>query len=83
MEKKIYHSRQYNIHKRGLPTNSSAGFMAAIIAIIIGVIAFAFGLTALILVLLLRSTVNSSLGKSTCFDLLYFLQTRIVFFYIF
>jgi hypothetical protein len=53
--------------------------MAAIIAIIIGVIAFAFGLTALILVLLLRSTVANSLGKTTRFGLFYFLQQELFF----
>jgi hypothetical protein len=37
--------------------------MAAIIAIIIGIIAFAFALTSLILVLLLRATVANELGK--------------------
>ena len=44
--------------------------MAAVIAIIIGGIAFALGLTAFILVLLLRSTVATSLGKNECFGLL-------------
>jgi hypothetical protein len=38
--------------------------MGAIIAIIIAIIAFAFGLTALILVLLLRSTVAANFGKN-------------------
>jgi len=38
--------------------------MAAIIGIIIGVIAFAFALTSLVLVLLLRSTVAAQLGKN-------------------
>jgi hypothetical protein len=38
--------------------------MAAIIGIIIGAIAFAFALTSLVLVLLLRSTVAAQLGKN-------------------
>ncbi len=36
--------------------------MTAVIGVIIGIIGIAFGLAALILVLLLRSTVNASLG---------------------
>ncbi|CAF0853859.1 unnamed protein product [Rotaria sp. Silwood1] len=54
--------KYYNAGDEGPYTTSSASFMTAIIGIIIAVIAFAFALTALILVLLLRSTVDSRLG---------------------
>ncbi len=46
---------------------SSTSFMTGVIAIIIGAIAFAFGMTSLVLVLLLRSTVNAQLGKKKMF----------------
>jgi hypothetical protein len=46
--------------------------MAAIIAMIIGCIAFALGLTAFILVLQLRSTVAASLGKNEFSALVFF-----------
>jgi hypothetical protein len=46
--------------------------MAATIAIIIGVIAFALGLTAFILVLELRSTVAAYLGKNEFSALVFF-----------
>ncbi|CAF3424622.1 unnamed protein product [Rotaria sp. Silwood1] len=42
--------------------SSSAHFLTSVVAIMIGCIAFAFSLTALVLVLLLRSTVDSKLG---------------------
>ena len=37
--------------------------MIAIIGMVIGIIAFVFALTSLILVLLLRSTISNALGK--------------------
>ncbi|UJR23712.1 hypothetical protein I4U23_026693 [Adineta vaga] len=55
----------YAVHGRKLSTKSSASFMAAVIAIIIGIIAFALALTAFILLLLLRSTVEAQLSNST------------------
>ena len=60
----FHHRRNYTDYDRRLAARSSASCMAATIAIIIGIIGFAFGLTSLVLVLLLRSTVASQLGKN-------------------
>ncbi|CAF1601975.1 unnamed protein product [Adineta ricciae] len=51
----------YAVHGKKRTTKSSASLMASIIAILIGLIAFALALTAFILVLLLRSTVDANL----------------------
>lgn len=47
-----------------MAARSSASCMGAVIAMVIGLIAFAFGLTALILVLLLRSSVETKFGSN-------------------
>ncbi|CAF4219400.1 unnamed protein product, partial [Rotaria sp. Silwood2] len=60
--------KYYNVHGKRLYATSSVSLMTAIIGIIIAIIAFAFGLTALILVLLLRSTVDSKLADDVCDD---------------
>ncbi|CAF0877439.1 unnamed protein product [Adineta ricciae] len=51
----------YAVHGKNHTTKTSASLMASIIAILIGLIAFALALTAFILVLLLRSTVDANL----------------------
>ncbi|CAF3352343.1 unnamed protein product [Rotaria socialis] len=48
-----------------LNERENASFMTAIIAIVIGVVAFAFGLSALIVALLVRATVESKLASNS------------------
>lgn len=56
------YSRNQNIRVRRFYNRSGAGFMVGIIGIVVGTIAFAFGLSALILAMILQSTVNGLLG---------------------
>lgn len=73
------HFRNYSTYDRRLTARSSAAFMTAIIAIVIAIIAFAFALTSLVLVLLLRSTVYAVLSNKEEANLQY---NYLVFFFI-
>ena len=60
-------TRAYSTANAKMFAGSRASFMTAVISLILGIIAFAFGLTSLILVQKLRSTVDSQLGKNILF----------------
>ncbi|CAF4479012.1 unnamed protein product [Rotaria socialis] len=57
--------KNQNVQRNKFYKSSSASFMTAIIAIVIGVVAFAFGLSALIVALLVRATVESKLASNS------------------
>ncbi|CAF3870287.1 unnamed protein product [Rotaria magnacalcarata] len=57
--------KNQNVKRKKFYNRSSASFVTAIIAIVIGIIAFAFGLSALIVALLVRATVDSNLASNS------------------
>ncbi|CAF1244574.1 unnamed protein product [Rotaria magnacalcarata] len=57
--------KNQNVQRKKFYNRSSASFVTAIIAIVIGIIAFAFGLSALIVALLVRATVDSNLASNS------------------
>lgn len=76
------YSRTFNPNGRKFSNRANRTFLIGAVGIMIGVISFAFGLSALILAMMVQSTVNGLLGMKNTIDFSFYRCLRDYFYLI-